>query len=165
VELRRGLASVKADLKQLHTERNELRRAVEDMSREIEELRSKGAEPAMTDDPGFDQELDLLLPAEGMQSHPVRLAEFGAGFRSDLESLPKRVARSALCPVGGLCAGDPQAFSDACRIKLDRTLWRVRVGRKHRMLFRLDAGVVQALSLVSRADLEGAIASLVKRAG
>ena len=165
VELRRRLASVKADLKQRHTERNELRRAVEDMSCEIEELRSKGAEPAMTDDPGFDQELDLLLPAEGMQSHPVRLAEFGAGFRSDLESLPKRVARSALRLVGGLCAGDPQAFSDACRIKLDRTLWRVRVGRKHRMLFRLDAGVVQALSLVSRADLEGAIASLVKSAG
>jgi len=165
VELRRRLASVKADLKQRHTERNELRRAVEGMSSEIEELRSKGAEPAMTDDLGFDQELDLLLPAEGMQSHPVRLAEFGAGFRSDLESSPKRVARSALRLVGGLCAGDPQAFSDACRIKLDRTLWRVRVGRKHRMLFRLDAGVVQALSLVPRADLERAIASLLRSAG
>ncbi len=160
-ELRRRLVSVKSDLKQRHAERNELRRAVGEMRHEIEQLRSRSvAEVAVAGEDEHDGEEDLLLPAEGLQSHPLRLMEYGAGFRSDLESSPKRVARSALRLAGGLCAGDPQAYSDACRIKLDRSLWRVRVGGKHRMLFRLGDGVVEVLSLVPRGDLERAIASL-----
>jgi len=161
-ELRRRLAAVKADLKQRHSERNELRRAVENMRGEIEDLRSKGVSgAAVPDENDRDQEQALLLPAENMQSHALRLVKFGPRFRSDLESSPKRVARSAMRLVGGLCAGDPQAFSDACRIKLDRTLWRARVGLKHRMLFRLGADTVDILALVPRGEFERAIASLV----
>ncbi|MCD4748743.1 MAG: SEC-C domain-containing protein, partial [Thermoanaerobaculales bacterium] len=161
-ELRRRLATVKTDLKQRHSERNELRRAVENMRGEMEDLRSEGIpEATVVEEDDGARELGLLLPAESMQSHPLRLVEFGPRFRSDLESSPKRVARSAMRLVGGLCSGDPQAFSDACRIKLDRTLWRARVGLKYRILFRLGSDTVEVLSLVPRSELERTITSLV----
>ncbi len=161
-ELRRRLAAVKDDLKQRHLERNELRRTVENMRGEIEDLRNKGNSGAVVpDENGRDQEQALLLPAENMQSHPLRLVNFGPRFRSDLGSSPKRVARSAMRLVGSLCAGDPQAFSDVCRIKLDRTLCRARVGLKHRMLFRLGTDRIDVLALVPRGELERTIASLV----
>jgi hypothetical protein len=160
-ELRDRLSAVKAELKQRHAERNELRRAVQGMQDEIEQLRDMPGEEDGLEQDSQDREHDLLLPAEEMPHHPLRLAEFDARFQVELKSVPQRVARSALRLVGGLCAGDPHAFSDARRIKLDRKLWRVRVGHKHRMLFNLSSETVHVLSLVVRGDLKKAIASLV----
>lgn len=161
-ELRSRLTVVKANLKQRHVERNQLRRAVEEMRAEIEQLRKAGkAHEGHPNAEAADLEQALLLPADEVQSHPIRLARFAPKFRSDLDSSPSRIARSSVRLVGGLCAGDPQAFSDACRLKLDRTLWRVRVGRSHRMLFRLGGDKVEVLALVPRADLKHTIASLI----
>jgi mRNA-degrading endonuclease RelE of RelBE toxin-antitoxin system len=160
-DLRARLKVVKAELKQRHAERNELRSAVKAMQDEIKQLRSS---PDKEDGPAEknsrDSEQDLLLPAEEMQHNPLRLAEYDPRFRADLKTVPQRVARSALRLVGGLCAGDSHAFSDARRLKVDRNLWRVRVGSKYRMLFRLSSDVVRVLSLVGRGALEKTIASL-----
>jgi hypothetical protein len=161
-ELRERLSSVKAALKQRHAERNELRRVVKGMHEEIDQLRERPVKDEGSGQDHQDREHDLLLPAEGMQHHPLRLAEFDARFQADLKAVPERVARSAMRLVGGLCAGDPHSFADARRIKLDRRLWRVRVGHKHRLLFALGSNTVHIISLVVRGDLKKAIARSLK---
>jgi len=73
---------------------------------------------------------------------------------------PDGVVRAALRLLGGLAAGDAAAFRGARRLKVDRNLWRQRVGPAYRLLFRLEAHRLEILALVSRQEFERAVKRL-----
>jgi hypothetical protein len=81
---------------------------------------------------------------------------------------PSRPAcRGTLLPDPGFiaklsahAAGDLAAFRGTRRLRLDRDLYRQRVGRGHRPIFRVHAQELEAVDLVPRKDLERTIREL-----
>jgi len=57
-------------------------------------------------------------------------------------------------------AGGETAFRGTRRLRLDRALYRQRVGREHRLTFRVHAQELEAVDLVPRKDLERTIREL-----
>jgi hypothetical protein len=163
-DLRQRVATLKELLKQRHSERNQLRRDLQKAMQDLESLRQKTA-PATpeTSAETADQEEDrLLLAAESLGTQPVRLPEFPKKFSETLAALPKPLGRAAITLIGRLAAGDPAAFVGSKRLKMNRDIFRQRVGAAHRLLFRLKPETLEVIALVNRCDLELTIKPLIR---
>lgn len=158
-ELRRRVASLKEDLKERHSERNQLRGELKTALEHLEELRQKESAAAAAEE-GESTEENLLDDAGPMGTQPVRVPEFSRKFRESLEELPPRAVRQAMSLIGRLAAGESGAFVGIKRLKANREIIRQRVGADHRLLFRLHLKTIELLALIPRRDLERRIKSL-----
>jgi hypothetical protein len=61
-----------------------------------------------------------------------------------------------------IASGDEAALRGTKRLRLDRELYRQRVGREHRMIFRLHERELEAIDLVPRKDLERTLRELTR---
>ena len=159
-DLRAQLAALKGDLKQRHVERNEIRRDLLKAREELEALRRQRAAAEGAGSPQEQAEETLLLPEEGYGVQPVRLPVFPPDFAEGLSRLPDGVSRVALRLIGSLAAGEITAFRGAKRLKLNRDVWRQKVGLSYRLLFRLGDARLEVIALVHRQDFERVIKSL-----
>ena len=159
-DLKAQLAALKGDLKQRHLERNQMRRDLLKAREELEGLRRQRAAAESAGSPQEQAEETLLLPEESDGVQPVRLPVFPPGFSEHLGQLPEGVSRVAMRLIGSLAAGERSAFRGAKRLKLNRDVWRQKVGLSYRLLFRLGEAHLEVAALVHRQDFERVIKSL-----
>jgi hypothetical protein len=159
-DLRAQLAALKAELKQRHLERNQIRRDLLNAREELEVLRRQRIDSEGAGSRQEQAEDALLLPEEEYGTQPVRLPVFQSGFSERLSRLPDGVSRVALRLIGSLAAGEVSAFRGAQRLKINRGVWRQKVGSSYRLLFRLGDESLEVVALVHRQDFERFIKSL-----
>lgn len=160
LELKERVGRLKRELNQRHAERNQLKRQLEREQKRAESLeaeRESSAQPATearADDEPSAPELDPSV------SLPFRFPVFTKRFRASLQHLPDSTKRRSLVLASRIAAGDQAAFRGIRRLEVDRTLWRRRVGRDYRMLFRLGDEELEVVDIVHRQGLERALRDL-----
>jgi hypothetical protein len=159
-DLRAQLAALKADLKQRHLERNQIRRDLLSAREELEVLRRQRIDSEGEGSSQEPAEDTLLMPEEAYGIQPVRLPVFLPGFSERLARLPEGVSRVALRLIGSLAAGEVSAFRGAQRLKINREVWRQKVGLSYRLLFRRGDENLEVVAVVHRQDFERFIKSL-----
>ncbi len=157
--LRARLDKMKTALKQIHSERNEFRRDLEQAHAEMEKMRAEQPAPPESEEP--DREETLLLPPEPTSNQPVRMLEFPKKFDETLRSVPRHIARSTMVTLGQIAGGEPAGFVGARRLNVCEDITRQRIGSDYRLLFRLLPDRVQVVTLINRRDLDRTIKSLV----
>ena len=155
------MESLKSELKERHSERNEIRRELQKAHTDLEALRQNAAPTVADDSEASDREEDMLLPQDAPEVHPVRLIEFPKGFQQTLGRFPRQVARAAIIMAGRLAAGEPAAYVGALRLKATPNVMRQRIGSDFRLLFRLHPDHLQVIDLINRKDLDRRIKTLV----
>jgi hypothetical protein len=159
--LKERVSTLRSELSHRHAERNQLRRQLERTSKRVDALEAERASVARppaeedADDDDRDAESDDAAVALSF-----RVPVFSKRFRSSASTLPDPVRRRAVILAGRIAAGDEAAFRGTRRLRLDRDLYRQRVGREHRLIFRVHAQELEAVDLVPRKDLERAIREL-----
>jgi hypothetical protein len=158
--LKERMARLRSELTQRHAERNQLRRQLELAQRRVDALEAErgGAEPPPAE-AGDGPEAEPLDPDVLLS---FRVPVFSRRFRSSAEAVPDPVRRRAVIVASRIAAGDASAFRGSRRLERDRELYRQRVGREHRLLFRLGADQLEAIDLVPRKDLERTIRELTR---
>jgi SEC-C motif len=159
--LRRRIDLLMEEVKAEHSAKNMYRRKYEESQKIMEERRAE-AESNEPPQSGLQAaaEDDLLLPEELERNEPVRVIEFPRNFQQYLTGFPRHVAKAAISALGGIAAGEPEAFADVRRIQRCPDVLRLRTG-EYRLLFRLLPDHVQVIDLVSRQDFERRIKTLV----
>ncbi len=161
LELRHRMESKEEQLKQVHNERNQVRRDLEKKEQENRILREKVATAQAGAAREAGQEEDrFLLPEESMGIQPVRIPDFPRKFVETMATLPERVRRSAMLLVGKLAAGEAAAFTGMKKLRTTQEILRQRVGEDYRLLFRLKPNILEVINLINRKDLERTIKSL-----
>jgi hypothetical protein len=157
-DLREKVKYLETNLKETHSERNELQRRLEKMQTTVEAFRAPVS--SGNNDADVDHEDDLLLPQDAEGNHPLRLIEFPRNFQDRLNEFPHHVARGAMVMLGRLAGGDAAAFNGAKRLKSAPTIVRQRIGIDFRLLFRLLPDRIQVVDLITRQELERRIKTL-----
>jgi hypothetical protein len=162
--LKERVSALKSQLSQRHSERNQLRRQLERERNRIDVLEAARSSPPRPDAEGAGQDEEdddaAAEPADTGVALAFRLPVFSRRFRASLEGLPDPVRRRAVILASRIASGDEVALRGTKRLRLDRELYRQRVGREHRMIFRLHERELEALDLVPRKDLERTIREL-----
>jgi hypothetical protein len=160
-ELRRSVALLKEELKERHTERNQLRQELNATLKDLEELRQKQTGPNQPEEPGNETENeDNFLEEPGpIGTQPLRVPQFSARFLESLDQSPLSVSRHAMSLIGRLAAGESSAFVGIKRLQSNREIVRQRLS-DYRLLFRLHPKTIELLALIPRRDLERKIRSL-----
>jgi hypothetical protein len=159
--LKERVSTLRSDLSQRHAERNQLRRQLERTSQRVDALEAERASVARppaeedADDDDRDAESDDATVALSF-----RVPVFSKRFRSSTNAVPEPVRRRAVILASRIAAGDEAAFRGTRRLRLDRDLYRQRVGREHRLIFQMHAQELEAVDLVPRKDLERTIREL-----
>ena len=159
--LKERVSTLRSELSQRHAERNQLRRQLERTSKRVDALEAERASVARppaeedADDEDRDAEADDATVALSF-----RVPVFSKRFRSSANAVPDPVRRRAVILASRIAAGDEAAFRGTRRLRLDRDLYRQRVGREHRLIFRVHAHELEAVDLVPRKDLERTIREL-----
>jgi uncharacterized coiled-coil protein SlyX len=159
--LKERVSTLRSELSQRHAERNQLRRQLERTSERVDALEAERASVARppaeedADDDDRDAESD-----EAIVALSFRVPVFSRRFRSSANAVPDPVRRRAVILASRIAAGDEAAFRGTRRLRLDRDLYRQRVGREHRLIFRVHAHELEAVDLVPRKDLERTIREL-----
>ena len=151
-ELKQRVDSLKGELNQRHTERNDLRRQLE---RERKKVHMLEAEHEVTPQTTLVDEAESE-PDNVDLSEPTRfrVPVFTKRVRASLQHLPDATKRHALVLVSRIAAGDHAALRGTRRLAADRTVWRQRVGRDYRVLFRMTDEELEVLDVVHRQDFE-----------
>lgn len=138
------IAELEGVIREGQAERRELRRQLEALA-----AQQKAAEPARAvedTDEGVD---DLPIGQRG-----ITLPRFDRRFTAALEEVPAPVAAEAMRTIGVLCSGDGFAWKAVKQAKdMVRPLYMARVGIHHRLLFRCDEGMLDAVDLITRETL------------
>jgi hypothetical protein len=155
-ELRKRIDELKSALKERHTERNALRRELNEVLKETAELRESKASqgPDANAASESDREDQALLDEETTALQPVRVPAFPGRFSQTLESFPGNVSRSVMTLIGRLAAGEPAAFVGMRRLRVRHEICRVRLAGDYRLLFKLQPGKLDILDLINRRDFE-----------
>jgi hypothetical protein len=159
-ELKERVARLKGELNQRHAERNQLKRQLEreqTRANSLEAQSRRAAEPAAADEKDDEwgaPELDATIPL------PFRFPTYTKRLRSSLEHIPEATRKQTLILATRIAAGDQAAFRGVRRLEVDHTIWRCRVGRDYRMLFRLGNDELEVLDIVPRQGLERALRDL-----
>jgi mRNA-degrading endonuclease RelE of RelBE toxin-antitoxin system len=155
-ELRKRIDELKSALKERHTERNALRRELNEVLKETAELREskarQGPDANAASEP--DREEQALLAEETTALQPVRVPVFPGRFLQTLESFPGNVSRGVMALVGRLAAGEPAAFVGMRRLRVRHEICRVRLAGDYRLLFKLQPEKLEILDLINRRDFE-----------
>jgi regulator of replication initiation timing len=159
--LKERVSTLRSELSQRHAERNQLRRQLERTSERVDALEAERASvarpPAEEDADDDDRDAESDDPAVALS---FRVPVFSKRFRSSASAAPDAVRRRAVILASRIAAGDEAAFRGTRRLRLDRDLYRQRVGREHRLIFRMHALELEAVDLVPRKDLERTIREL-----
>jgi hypothetical protein len=127
-------------------ERAELRKQLAKLDAEREAVRKP---PPPADDDTPDEGDDLPLGNRG-----ITLPRFDRKFSDALADVPAPVAAEAVRTVGILASGDGFAWRSVKQAKdMSRPVLMARVGIHHRMLFRVEDGVMDVLDLITRETL------------
>jgi len=155
-ELRKRIDELKAALQERHTERNSLRRELNEVLKETAELREAKTHPNRDANEVVepDREEQALLVEEQTPLQPLRLPVFPGRFAQMLEAFPENVTRSMMLLIGKLAAGEPAAFVGMRRLRVRHDICRLRVAADYRLLFRLSTGKLEILDLINRRDFE-----------
>ncbi|HEY3807514.1 MAG TPA: SEC-C metal-binding domain-containing protein [Kofleriaceae bacterium] len=106
--------------------------------------------PAAADEPDDDDDVDDVAPG----TRGITLPRFDRKFTDAVADVPQPVAAEALRTVGVLASGDGFAWRNVKQAKdMVRPLLMTRVGIHHRMLFRVENGVLDVLDLITRETL------------
>jgi len=164
--LKERVSALKSQLSQRHSERNQLRRQLERERNRVDVLEATRSSPARPDAEGAGHEEEdddaAAEPADTGVALAFRIPVFSRRFRASLEGLPDPVRRRAVILASRIASGDEAALRGTKRLRLDRELYRQRVGREHRMIFRLHERELEAIDLVPRKDLERTIRELTR---
>lgn len=159
-ELKERVARMKGELNQRHAERNQLKRQLEREQKRADLLEAErrssmdtAPEAEAEDEPGA-PELEASGPL------PFRFPVLTKRFRASLQHMPDVTKRRTVILVGRIAAGDQAAIRGTIRLEVDRTIWRRRVGRDYRMLFRLTDDELEVLDIVHRQGLERTVREL-----
>ena len=126
-------------------ERAELRKQLAKLDAEREAVRKPPPAEEDTSDEGDD------LPLGNRQ---ITLPRFDRKFSDALADVPAPVAAEAVRTVGILASGDGFAWRSVKQAKdMARPVLMARVGIHHRMLFRVEDGVMDVLDLITRETL------------
>lgn len=157
--LRERVASLKDELKERHSERNALRRELQEIKEQAE---AEPDEPAPANTPAFEPEDDDvgLEATDAQHDGKLRLPTWSSTFADTLTKVPPNVARAAVDKLCQVAVGNQGAFVEVRRLRGREWLWRAKVGRSYRLLFRVDDDGIEALDLVHRQDLEKRIKQL-----
>ena len=145
--VRDELARLKADHKRVHDERNALRREL----RELAEL------DAVPDDDGADEAADVVDDDDDDEvaaAMGVRRPLLPDDFADVLARVPLATQRTTMQRLGELCSGRQAGWRDTKRLLGFDNLWRVRIGRSYRLLYRVREETLQVVDLVHRQELE-----------
>lgn len=159
--LKERVSTLRNELTQRHAERNQLRRLLERTRRRVDALEAERAsvERPGAEDGGAGEDAEAE-PEDAKVALSFRIPVFTRRFRSSAEALPDPVRRRAVVVASRIAAGDEAALRGTRRLEADRQLYRQRVGREHRLIFRMHAQELEAVDLVPRKDLERAIREL-----
>jgi len=161
--LKERVSTLRSELSQRHAERNQLRRQLERTRKRVDALE---AERASADRPPAEDDASDDDSDTGSDDTKValsfRIPVFSKKFRSSAEALPDPIRRRAVILTSRIAAGDEGAFRGTRRLRLDRDLYRQRVGREHRLIFRMHAQELEAVDLVPRKDLARTIRELAR---
>jgi hypothetical protein len=162
--LKERVSALKSELSQRHSERNQLRRQLERERKRIDAIEAERSSSgrARGEDEAREPEDDDAEPGDAVVALAFRIPVFSRRFRASAESLPESVRRRAVVLASRIAAGDEVALRGTKRLERDRELFRQRVGREHRMLFRLHEQELEAVDLVPRKDLERTIRELTR---
>ena len=159
--LKERVSTLRNELSQRHAERNQLRRQLERTRKHVDALEAERANaerpPAEDDVSDYDSEAE---PDDANVALSFRIPVFSRRFRSSSEALSDPIRRRAVILTSRIAAGDENAFRGTRRLRRDRDLYRQRVGREHRLIFRMHAQELEAVDLVPRKDLERTIREL-----
>ncbi|HEY1551038.1 MAG TPA: SEC-C metal-binding domain-containing protein [Kofleriaceae bacterium] len=104
----------------------------------------------IADDDDEDDDGDELPPG----TRNVMLPRFDRKFTDSIADVPQPVAAEALRTVGVLASGDGFVWKGVKQAKdMVRPLLMTRVGIHHRLLFRVEDGVLDVLDLITRETL------------
>ena len=160
--LREKLAATNVTLRAANEERTILRRQAMEAVSLAEAERAKQPAPAArpADDEDLDDDAAITLPG-GIDSHQLpRPIDFPRRFHATLSHLPTQVGRATLILIGRIAAGEAAAFTGVVRLRATPDVLRVRIGRDHRLLFRLHPDRVEVVDLINRRDLDRRIEKL-----
>jgi len=159
--LKERVTTLRSELSQRHAERNQLRRQLERTSKRVDALEAEraSADRPPAEDDASDDDSDAESD-DAKVALSFRVPVFSRRFRSSAEALPDPIRRRAVIVASRIAAGDEAAFRGTRRLRLDRDLYRQRVGREHRLIFRMHAQELEAVELVPRKDLERTIREL-----
>lgn len=158
-QLQAKLAATSAALRASNEERAALRRkTIDDLARSDARRATRPPEPP-ADDSDPDDTTHTLPGGVASQQLP-RPIDFPRRFFDTLQHLPTQVGRAALTLIGRIAAGDPAAFTGILRLRAATDVHRARIGRDHRLLFRLHPDRVEVIDLINRRDLDRRIETL-----
>jgi mRNA-degrading endonuclease RelE of RelBE toxin-antitoxin system len=152
-ELKERVAALKTELSQRHSERNQLRRQLDRTMKRLEALEAERRDRESPGDPGDDVDVTDELVEIPLGPLPLRIPIFSKRFRSSLEKAPEPTRRRAVVVASRIAAGDASALRGACRLRSDRDLYRQRIGREYRLLFRLQDEELDVVELAPRREL------------
>jgi hypothetical protein len=156
------VSALRSELSQRHTERNQLRRQLERTTRRVDALEAERASAGSAQEGERSDDESDSDAGEASVALSFRVPIFSRRFRASAEALPDPVRRRAVILASRIAAGDEAAFRGTRRLRIDRELYRQRVGREHRLIFRMDAHELEAVDLVPRKDFERTIRELVR---
>ena len=158
-KLRQRVSRLKDDLKERHSERNQLRRQLHTSKERLNRLQTAQQDAARNtpEEAADEAPMEDFEPIEALAAQSFRIPVFGERFRSSLRVVPDSVRRKAVLVASRIGAADVSAFQGLRRLKLNRDIYRQRVGRDYRLLFRLHKDEVEILDLVTRQNLEQVI--------
>lgn len=160
--LRERVSRLRTELSQRHTERNQLRRQLERTLTRVDTLEAERKKVDETPDVETDDDPEAE-PTDAPVALSFRVPVFSRRFRDSAEAAPDAVRRRAVVVASRIAAGDENAFRGTRRLRADRDLYRQRVGREHRLIFRMGPEELEAVDLVARKDLERTIREITRR--
>jgi len=138
---------LEALIREGNAERAELRKQLTKAEPPREVRRAETLRRHVDEEP--DEGDELPLGARG-----ITLPRFDRRFVDALAEVPAPVASEAVRTVGVLAAGDGFAWRAVKQAKdMARQVLMARVGIHHRMLFRVEEGVMDVLDLITREQL------------
>jgi chaperonin cofactor prefoldin len=150
-ELRERLEHLKGELKDRHRERNALRRELDDTRAQVADLERTQREEVPEVEEDEDDEVDDL---DASVAARIRVPVLPEGFGERLRVVPEATARAALVRLGELCAGFDTAFREVRPLRGFDGIWRVKIGRSYRLLFKPLEHTLEVVDLLHRQDLE-----------
>jgi hypothetical protein len=160
--LKERVSALKSELSLRHSERNQLRRQLERERKRIDALEAERSSAERAGGEDDERDDDGAEPGDAGVALAFRIPVFSRRFRASAATLPESVRRRAVVLASRIAAGDELALRGTKRLERDRELLRQRVGREHRMLFRLHEQELEAVDLVPRKDLERTIRELTR---
>jgi len=139
---------LEALIREGNEERRELRKQLQHTQPD-ERRDSPRARRVTLVEPDDDVGDDIEVGARG-----IAIPRFERRGTDALAGVPAAVAAEAMRTIGTLCAGDAAAWRGVKQAKdMTRPLLMARVGIHHRLLFRIDEGVLDVVDLITREQL------------